>query len=501
MNPGSLNYGSFGGSATAVTTRRGLRDLLESGARCATPLTGPVLVSSTIPVPWLDPLDFFERGRALAGERGFWRVPERDFAIAGVGVAWSITARGQRRFTHVGRAWQGLLSDALIDVSAQPPESACPAGPLLMGGFAFDPLRAGTGAWRGYPDALLFLPKYTLTAVHGTAWFTVNALVHPGADPSGLAEAAERDQHVLLAGDPESDGASRGGAVGAGAEAMAGDVPPPLELKAGDPAAWMARVAELAGQVRSGRLEKVVLAREVRARAARPFSATAVLRALAHGNLGGYHFAVAQADGCFLGASPEQLVELKDGDVRTMCLAGSIARGAAAEEDRHLGQALLTSAKDRAEHAVVVAALRDGLAPVCSDLHVADEPGLLKLRHVQHLFTPVTGRVNQGRTILDVLERIHPTPAVGGFPREAALELIRAREGLDRGWYAGPVGWIDRFGEGEFAVAIRSALLRGDEASLFAGCGIMGDSDPESEFRESCLKLKGMRCALERSLR
>ena len=179
-----------------------------------------------------------------------------------------------------------------------------------------------------------------------------------------------------------------------------------------------------------------------------------------------------------------------------MSLAGSIRRGKTPAEDARLGQTLLDSAKDRAEHAVVVRALGEALGETCDRLQVSDTPSLLKLGHIQHLCTPITGHLANGHTLLDLVERLHPTPAVGGRPREAALRLIRACEGLDRGWYAGPVGWLDAQGEGEFAVALRSALLHGNTATLFAGCGIVADSDPEREYAESRLKLKPMLTAL-----
>jgi isochorismate synthase len=161
-----------------------------------------------------------------------------------------------------------------------------------------------------------------------------------------------------------------------------------------------------------------------------------------------------------------------------------------------LGEQLLASAKDRHEHEVVVRTVVEALGPLCDQLDVGATPSLLKLGNVQHLYTPVTGHLCSACTLLNVVERLHPTPAVGGRPREAALALIREREGFDRGWYGGPVGWIDQRGEGEFAVAIRSALLHGTQATLFAGCGIVADSDPEREYAEAALKLKPMLSAL-----
>ncbi len=179
-----------------------------------------------------------------------------------------------------------------------------------------------------------------------------------------------------------------------------------------------------------------------------------------------------------------------------MALAGSIRRGVTDQEDHALGQQLLASAKDSGEHAVVVRVLAEGLRAVCADVQTPPAPQLLRLHNVQHLHTPITARVRTGRSVLDLVERLHPTPAVGGYPREAALRLIRDREGLDRGWYAGPLGWVDARGEGEFAVALRSALLRGSEATLFAGCGIVADSQPESEYAESALKMRPLLAAL-----
>ena len=194
----------------------------------------------------------------------------------------------------------------------------------------------------------------------------------------------------------------------------------------------------------------------------------------------------------FVGATPEQLVQAQDGQIRTMALAGSAARGASEEEDVQLGMELLESEKNNAEHALVVAMVHEALMTHCTEVHVAAGPHLLKLKNVQHLQTPIIGELIPGRCILDVMANLHPTPAVGGFPRQAALEAIRSTEQLDRGWYAGPLGWIGVSGHGEFAVALRSGLINDSKATLFAGCGIVANSDPQSEYAESCLKLQVM---------
>jgi isochorismate synthase len=173
-----------------------------------------------------------------------------------------------------------------------------------------------------------------------------------------------------------------------------------------------------------------------------------------------------------------------------MALAGSAPRGATEAEDRSLGSALLASSKNREEHEIVTTMLRVSLANLCSRTWIADTPKLLRLKNIQHLQTAIVGELQPGRSILEALQMLHPTPAVGGTPTEPALAFIRANENLDRGWYAGPIGWIDLHGDGEFAVALRSALLERRRATLFAGCGIVKNSDPEAEYAESCLKLQ-----------
>ena len=177
------------------------------------------------------------------------------------------------------------------------------------------------------------------------------------------------------------------------------------------------------------------------------------------------------------------------GRVRALSLAGTSARGESIDEDDELGGALIASAKERSEHDLVVRATREALSSLCRDLSVPDSPRLLRMAGIQHLQTPIEGSAAPGVDLLDALLAMHPTPAVGGSPREPALEAIARLEGMDRGWYAGPIGWMDMNGEGAFAVALRSALLRDREALLYAGAGIVAGSDPDRELAEAELKL------------
>jgi isochorismate synthase len=259
---------------------------------------------------------------------------------------------------------------------------------------------------------------------------------------------------------------------------------------------WLDAVRSLTDSIAEGEAEKVVLARRLDIRAEHPFVVEVVIERLRERYPGCTIFAVRRGDACFLGATPETLVRLDGETVRTDCLAGSARRGASEEEDDALGQALLADDKERREHAIVARALTEALSSVCAEVRAAETPGLRRMANVQHLHTPIEATAADGVHILDLVERLHPTPATGGLPRDRALCLIREHESFSRGWYAGPLGWLDADGNGEFAVALRSALVRGNEASLFAGCGIVRGSDPEREYQESKIKLEAMLWAL-----
>jgi isochorismate synthase len=439
-----------------------------------------------VAAPQLDPLAFWANGQRLGGERFYWEQPGSRSAVVGIGSAHTFvfpnagkSDSSVRRFEEAAIAWRTLLEGALIEGDAQP---------LLLGGFSFDPLGCRTPAWRGFPPGRLALPSFTLMVDGDASRLTVNAVLR-AADEAEMVAKQEAAALRTLGEEPpehiERWPSSNG--------------PSPRTLVDLRPAeSWRALVAEARSAIRAGRLEKIVLARAVRTRAgAQRGGLVPVLARLRRAYPECTIFAASQEGRSFLGATPERLVRLRDGLVSVDAVAGTTGRGRTEEEDRLLGAGLLDSAKERAEHEVVLRTLQDQLAPSCADLSVPADPLLLKLRNVQHLHTPLSGRLVSGECILNLVERLHPSPAVGGFPRETALAFIRAREELDRGWYAGPIGWMDRHGEGEFAVAIRSALLDEREALLYAGCGIMGDSVPEREYEESCLKLKSMLSVLD----
>jgi isochorismate synthase len=462
-----------------------LQNFFREGHERAQHLNRPVVASLCAPVEAFDPIQIFDCARQWVSARYFWSQPREGFTIVGLGAAQTIEisecAGIPSRFEQAAEAWAQVMAEAHIEAPFNLPG----VGPVFLGGFAFDAGTPATQLWQGYPHGRLVLPRLIYTQRDDETWLTYNAVLDPHDDPDAEAEALNV-LHDRLTQD-----------LGRGRRLYHSGAFPSTtvrELRPGS--AWQADVARAAQAVRDGELEKVVLARAVQLQTSKPFNVTRALRQLSTNYTGCYIFAFAQDERCFLGATPERLVRLHDGEVLTMSLAGSSRRGETRDEDKQLGQALLTSAKDRREHALVVQSVIEALTDSCLTLQWGDEPTLLKLGNIQHLYTPIVGQLADGYTIFDLVEQLHPTPAVGGRPREAGLAFIRECEELDRGWYAGPVGWLNDQGEGEFAVALRSALIRDNIATLFAGCGIVGDSDPEREYAESMLKLRPMLNAL-----
>jgi menaquinone-specific isochorismate synthase len=261
------------------------------------------------------------------------------------------------------------------------------------------------------------------------------------------------------------------------------------------PPEWQQAVGEAVRRItHSEQLRKVVLARDLYATATRPIDARALVDRLAHRYPGCFTFA---CDG-LVGATPELLISRDGWRVSSLVLAGTTPRGATPAEDSELAGALLSSAKENEEHEYVVASLRDALAPLCQAMYVAPRPALIRLANLQHLGTRVHGTLNTAdRSALALAAAVHPTAAVGGTPTDAAVELIRELESMDRERYAGPVGWVDADGNGEWCIALRCAQLEGNRARLFAGCGIVAGSDPAAELAETITKLRPMRTALE----
>ena len=445
-----------------------LASWFDEGRRRATSLGRPVLVSVARPLQTPpDPLAFFAAAKGW-GRRSFWARPNDGFWMAGSGAAAVLQTNGKSPVRAVRQSLASLLDSAIIQG----------AGPVFTGGVRFDPLAERHPLWAGFPDASLTLPWLLLTVSNDEAWLTSNLLVSPETDPRSENRRAETMIDVLTS-------------TGFRAEPQ-----PRVLLDSADGYdRWEEWLEQALSSIEDGGLSKVVLARRRTLLGDGDFSALAALDRLIDSYPQCTVFAVDNGKSTFLGATPEELVRLRKGKLALSCLAGTAPRGATPEEDERLGRELLASGKERREHQAVVSMLAEALGSACSELHWNREPDIAYLRNVQHLRTSFQGRLGFNRGILDIVRLLHPTPALGGTPTGAALELIRRLEG-DRGWYAAPLGWMDHEGDGEFSVAIRSALLQGDQATLFAGSGIVEGSDVEREFEETELKFQPLLKAL-----
>ncbi len=413
----------------------------------------------------------------LAGDRWFaWEQPDRDgFALAGLGSAHEAVSRGRGRFADLVAECTAITRDRL---ALEPEGLPAGAGPVWTGGFAFDPDGAHASHWSSFPPALLVLPELSLLRTGAQAWLTLSAVAGPRKDPDQVcAHLGRRLASLGEAPFPMLDPHPRG-------ESAITSVTPPGRYEQA--------VGAATRRIAAGALEKVVLAREVAVEAPAAHDPAATFGALREAFPSCFCFCAGSAEGAFLGASPELLVRRRGASVATVALAGSTRRSADPAVDDHLGEQLLRSAKDRSEHAIVARRIKRALGQRSVWVEADADPAVVKVANIQHLATSVHAQLAEPLSAIELAGLLHPTPAVGGEPGDAALAVIAELEDIDRGWYAGPVGWMDGAEDGELCVALRSALLRDRTAHLFAGAGIVADSDPAAELAETELKLEAL---------
>jgi isochorismate synthase len=454
-----------------------VEELVDQAMETARELGQTVLVTHTEPLPFApDALGFLAAGSMALGNGVLWSQPNADMTIAGAGVAHEIVADGTSRFDDVSFGLKALRRSLVGNVA----DRVFP----VVGGFAFDDRASASPIWSDFPGARFIVPLVSVQTGREGHVLRVTLKVSPDDSPIAargrLSEILEGRRRWARS-DFQEESRRR---------VLTRQPVPPQQT-------WESSVARAITSIQEAKFEKVVLAREERLLAESPFSPVSALRHLGSFDPAATLFAMQSGDSWFIGATPERLVRLERGRVDVTCLAGSIGIGQSPEERRSLATQLLASAKDREEHEIVVRSTQAALEEVCeSVVRQPNTPRVAASRSVQHLETPLTGYLPRGGDVLELVERLHPTPAVGGYPRDRALAAIRELETIERGWYAGPFGWVDLDGAGEFAVAIRSALVSGTSASLFAGCGIVAGSEPRQEFEETNLKLRPMREAL-----
>ena len=403
-------------------------------------------------------------------------------SVAGIGTAYEIVSApggvaledaggavldreaGSDRVQAAARMWRRLRDTLRAqDAGALPPG----AGPIAVGGFAYRTDRDPSGPWSGFPSLLLRVPALAVARVRGRTFITCST--------------PEAEQLLEVEASP-----------GRAPLARTLDVTPVR-----NPVAWAAAIESAAARLRAGEASKVVLAREVMARGDGVMPAGMVARSLRSAYPSCFTYLITGADGtAFAGASPELLVRRTGAHAHAQPMAGSVARGATEAEDERLAAQLRSSRKDAAEHDVVSRFVVEALRPFSRSV-AARPPEVVRFTNIQHLATSVDAELTApAADALDLAAALHPTPAVGGWPREAADRIIDDLESMERGWYAGAVGWTDGNGDGEFAVALRCGLLWEDGARLYAGVGVMPDSDPARELEETDLKFKALLSAL-----
>ncbi len=427
------------------------------GHGSASPAAAPELPSSVLTAPTVDLLRVSTVPVADPGplldllpEQGALAWVSGGEGLVGWGAAARIELDGPDRFDAAQQWWSAVTAAATVHDEVQLPGT----GLLAFGSFAFD-ARAAT--------SVLVVPEVAVGHRDGTWWVTTT-----GQTPADLPRRSE----------PRASGEVR------------------FSDGSRTPTEWMAAVADAVRRIDRGSVEKVVLARDVEVHTARPVDVRWPLRQLARDYPGCWTFAV---DG-LLGATPEMLVRLRDGVATSRVLAGTLRRSGDANRDVRQGNAFARSIKDIEEHGYGVGSVAEALALHCNPVEVPADPFVLELPNVMHLASDVRGVVVDGSTSLGLVASLHPSAAVCGTPTAVALGLIRGIEGLDRGRYAGPVGWLDASGDGEWGIALRCGQLDPQDpcrVRLFAGCGIVSGSQPELELAESVAKLVPMRDALQ----
>jgi isochorismate synthase len=418
---------------------------------------------------------------AIAPEALLERFPERDAVLwlppkgtcfAGIGVAAAIDGQGSGRFADVRHAQDELWAR----VSGAAARSGDWDAPRLFGGFAFAPNGASSEHWSGFGPARFVLPRVTYALSDDRASLTLACERRELDDPAsgGLGEL-QRALGVSLDAPRPTPGA-----------AVA-----PASRRDGDPKSFEQQVERLVARIERGEVQKVVAAREVQLSFSSPLDPLATVVGLNEQAPECLRFMFRSGDAAFLGATPERLLQKRGRVLETEALAGSIDARADSPE-----RWLQASAKDLEEHALVVSAITSALASVCDRPELPARPGVRSLKHLLHLWTPIHARLERDTHVLSLIERLHPTPAVGGVPTQMALTCIADAESFDRGWYAGAIGWFDALGDGDFSVALRSGLVRSERAWLYAGAGIMRESQAALEYAETTWKLSAMLSSL-----
>jgi menaquinone-specific isochorismate synthase len=435
------------------------------------------IASITLRVDRLDPLAVLESIFEPGELHFYFEKSARETAVAGADAVVSVTVDGAERF----RQAKAFVSASLERTICIGDMDAPFAGPHFFVACSF---LDNPGEGSAFPGATVFLPRWQVAREGDRYTAVANLEVDPDADVEALAAKVWRAHAKFSAFDYQQAVATGGSAVIS---------PVRIEQQDTHQLQFEEAVRKVLGKIRAGTVEKVVLSRVLDLDLPAELNPLHALNRLRMAYANCFTYSVANGRGqSFIGASPELLVRRVGKRLETEALAGSAPRGRTASEDASFSAQLLHSEKDAREHRVVIDSIRRRLERLPIELQIEPSPRLLQLANVQHLRTAISGTIGPGLHLFDILTELHPTPAVGGTPRAEAREAIRELEPFSRGLYAGAIGWINGAGDGEFTVAIRSTLIDGAHARLFAGAGIVAGSDPAREWQETEVKLKAV---------
>tara|TARA_R100001143_G_scaffold63604_1_gene73772 strand:- start:25984 stop:27438 length:1455 start_codon:yes stop_codon:yes gene_type:complete len=440
------------------------------------------ILSITLPIAGIDPLAALELKHDYE-EKFYWNHPENSISISAAGSILELKATGADRFEEIAEQTEELKDQ--IDAYTVIEHSM--AGPLFLGGYSFADHNVGA-VWKKFGAARFVLPEWMLIEIGSLHLLTLTIIRNNRPADEIYQEVISKITDFLnLAGHlnhhPERH------------KKQANILCTLQEPQ--DRENWIEKIIKAKALIKKGLFEKIVIARSTLMSSRVNIEPTLLAHQLREKYPACYNFLIQRdRNTSFIGATPEKLASFHNGIFLTEGLAGSISRGRSALEDATFAQALFRSRKDRNEHQFVVKAIDDSLEKFSHSIERPEHPGIKKLQNVQHLFTPIRASIKEGVQIHQLLQELHPTPAVGGFPKKDSVPYINGIENMERGWYAAPVGWFNLNGCGEFAVAIRSALLHKNKAELYAGCGIVENSDPAKEWDETLLKFIPMMDAL-----
>lgn len=460
-----------------------LKSFIESGLKKISQHDHSHLFVFSFPFEKIDPLAFLDVIGSKNNFRYYWERQDIKLSFTGGNAVSSLAASGKKRFKEISSSVEKLKERTLIYRGIDHPL----AGLNYLGGFSFfDDVELKE--WENFGSVNFVVPEWLYIRSNEDNILTITLEITPNMTykyvKKKLSDILNHITKKLIDTPPFSE--------------INGKISYEVEKRNEEYDRWEDSVKKATQLISENEFEKIVLARDIRISTDREISTTRLLYHLRENYKTSYCFLIQNNESsAFVGCSPERLASFQSKFVLAEGLAGSISRGDNADNDEDLAKQLLKSAKDRQEHKYVVEAIEKRLKNFTNQIDYPETPTIKKFMNVQHLYTPITAWLNNSVNPLLVVEQLHPTPAVGGSPRKQALPWIKKLENFERGWYAGPVGWINSNGNGEFCVAIRSGLIMGNKARFYAGCGIVKNSIPQSEWQETNLKFIPMLSAIQ----